>query len=64
MAFAIPGNGFIDALMNDRKNPASLKALQAIVDNGDRLDAEDYRTVNTDRGPVRGMPGGRAGNRL
>ncbi len=63
MAFAIPGNAFINTLMDDRKNPASLAALEAIDNNGRRFDAEDYRTVSTDRGPVRGMVGG-GGRRL
>ena len=58
MAFVIPSNGWINVLMDNRKDPEAAKALQAIVDNGARFDAEDYRTVNTDRGPVRGYNGG------
>lgn len=57
MAFALPANGYLEVLFNTRRNPESALALAHLVDNSRRLDAEDYRTVNTDRGPVRGLGG-------
>lgn len=60
MAFAIPSNQAIANLFATRKtDPAAQKRLEQIDADGTRFDQEDYRTVSTDRGPVRGLGGGR-----
>lgn len=61
MAFAIPSNSAIQALMHaaERGDQAAKKRLQQLEDDSRRLELEDWRTVSTDRGPVRGYPGGR-----
>lgn len=57
MAFAIPSNSVIQTLMLEaaRGNAAAKKRLQELEDDSLRFDQEDYRTVSTDRGPVRGL---------
>jgi len=57
MATCIPPNRTIQLWFNDpRRN-------RQIYDDNQRLQQEDWRSVNPGRGPVRGFPGGRAGNR-
>lgn len=60
MAFTIPSNAAIQTLMDDaaRGDPAAKKRLQQLEDDSLRFDQEDYRTVSTERGPVRGYQGG------
>lgn len=59
MAFTIPSNSVVQALWNTR-NFTRLAQLEA---DSDRFAREDYRTVSTERGPVRGYEGGRSGRR-
>jgi hypothetical protein len=56
MAFTIPSNGVIQQLWNDR----NLKRLTQIENDSIRFAREDYRTVSTERGPVRGYEAGGA----
>lgn len=60
MAFAIPSNSAIHTLLEDaaRGDAGAKHRLQQIEDDGIRFDQEDYRTVSTERGPVRGYQGG------
>lgn len=57
MAFAIPSNAAIQTLVDAaaRGDVAAKKRLQQLEDDSRRLDQEDYRTVSTERGPVRGL---------
>ena len=61
MATAIPSNSAIDTLMRAaaRGNPDAQRRLDQLEADGLRFDQEDYRTVSTDRGPVRGLGGAR-----
>ena len=61
MAFAIPSNSVIDTLMRlaARGDKAAQARLDQLEADSLKLDLEDYRTVGTDRGPVRGYGGGR-----
>jgi hypothetical protein len=54
MAVVIPSNNAID-LMFATRDRAQIRRL---FDLEAEIDSEDYRTVNTDRGPVRGWGGG------
>jgi hypothetical protein len=58
MATCFPGNAFVEAMFQRRREPANARRLQQLYDQGEALDMEDYRTVGTDRGPVRGFVGG------
>jgi hypothetical protein len=51
MATAIPPTSAINAMFK-AKNFTRLAQLEA---DSQRHDREDFRTVNTDRGPVRGL---------
>jgi hypothetical protein len=66
MAFAIPSNSAVDTLMRlaDKGDLEAKKRLAQLEADSARFDLEDYRTVNTDRGPVRGYEGGGARRRL
>jgi hypothetical protein len=55
MAFTIPSNAVIARLWDER----NFTRLQQIENDSIRFAAEDYRTVSTERGPVRGYEGGR-----
>lgn len=59
MATAIPSNSAISTLFNTRKSdPTAQRRLEQLNEDSLRFDREDYRTVGTDRGPVRGLGGG------
>lgn len=60
MAFVIPSNAAVDTLLRlaDRGDPAAKKRIAQLEADATRFDLEDYRTVATDRGPVRGYSGG------
>lgn len=60
MAFAIPSNGAIQVLVDAaaRGDADAKKRLQQLEDDSLRFDQEDHRTVSSERGPVRGYPGG------
>jgi len=60
MAFAIPSNSAIDTLMREaaRGDPDAKKRLEQLEADSIKFDQEDYRTVSTERGPVRGYSGG------
>jgi hypothetical protein len=62
MAVSISSNAAIDSLMRraDKGDPDAQKRLDQIAEAGVQFDQEDYRTVSTERGPVRGYPGGAA----
>lgn len=56
MATCIPSDAAIARMWQER----NFTRLQQLEDDNNRhRDAEDYRTVNTDRGPVKGYSGGR-----
>lgn len=57
MATSIPGNAAIHTLLEEaaRGNAAAKARLLQLEGDSLRLDREDYRTVSTDRGPVRGL---------
>lgn len=57
MATAIPSNSAIQTLITEaaQGDPAAKLRLQQLEDDNLRLQLEDYRTVSTDRGPVRGL---------
>lgn len=55
MAFTIPSNSVVQQLWNDR----NFKRLRQLESDSDRFAREDYRTVSTERGPVRGYESGR-----
>lgn len=61
MAFAIPSNGAIQALMHlaDRGDLDAKKRLAQLEADSLRFEQEDYRTVSTERGPVRGYSSGK-----
>jgi len=52
MASAIPPPANINLLFAHRER------LRQVEDDNLRLQLEDYRTINSDRGPVRGHGGG------
>ena len=60
MAFVIPSNAAVDTLLSlaDRGDPEAQARLDQLEADSQRFDLEDYRVVGTDRGPVRGFPGG------
>lgn len=59
MAFAIPSNSVIDTLIRAaaKGDPTAQKRLDELEADSLKLDQEDYRTVSTERGPVRGYNG-------
>jgi hypothetical protein len=50
MATIVPSNAVVAMLWSTR----NFKRLRELEVDGDRRDLEDYRTVSTERGPVRG----------
>jgi hypothetical protein len=56
MAVAIPDNNSINLMFATRDRQRIRQLFELEVE----IDSEDYRTVSTDRGPVRGYGGGRA----
>lgn len=56
--FAFPSNNAVNVLFDTRRDPESALALERLADLERKMELEDYRTVSTDRGPVRGFPGG------
>jgi hypothetical protein len=55
MATTIPSTAAIARMWAER----NFTRLRQIEDDNNRLQLEDYRTISTDRGPVKGYSGGR-----
>lgn len=50
MATTVPSNAAVDALWRT----GNFKRLRELEQDNERKAREDYRTINTDRGPVKG----------
>lgn len=59
---ALPSNSVIDTAirLNDRQDNRA--RIRQLADAERVIDGEDYRVVNTERGPVRGWGGGGRGS--
>lgn len=59
---ALPSNATIDTLLRDTdRNPDAVAAVRKLDRLYEQAISEDYRTINSDRGPVRGYGGGARG---